>query len=383
MDIVLTLIIIFGIYFLQRRTLVQGFVSDNNGVTENYFDILFGVHFFFSLIYMIYAFVNRSDSGEYYRITVETASWGELFESGTLFVRFLCYPFSNILGLSYYSVMLIFSFLGFQGLLFFYLAARENINNLPIVWGGMSLLELLFILPNSHFWSASLGKGSLMTFAIGLAIYGLSRFNRRLPILLLGAFLVYMCRSHMLLAIVIGVGLGLFFTQRGIKWYFRFPFLIVSLAAFLLLSDNVVEQTGAESLNIFDSQRMTHRVRELGKSSSGVDIANYSQGFKLFTFLFRPLFIDSPGLLGIVSSFENAFLLFLAIRFLINFPVFWSRSNGFHKAAMFTFLLAAISLAQISGNLGIAIRQKSQIFPLFFLFYAFSLSVLNKQKSNP
>jgi hypothetical protein len=270
--------------------------------------------------------------------------------------------------------MLIFAFLGFQGLLLFYLAAKENINNLPIIWGGMSLLELLFILPNSHFWSASIGKGSLMTFGIGLTIYGLSRFNKRLPLLLLGAFLVYMGRSHMLLAIVIGIGLGLFFTQRGIKWYFRFPFLIISLVAFLLLSDSVVEQTGAESLNIFDSQRMTHRVRELGKSSSGVDIANYGQGFKLFTFLFRPLFIDSPGLLGLFSSFENAFLLFLAIRFMIFIPSFWRGSNGFHKSAVFIFLLAAISLAQISGNLGIAIRQKSQIMPLFFLFYAYAFS---------
>jgi hypothetical protein len=374
MDIVITFIVIIGLYLLQRRTLVQGFVSGNNRVTENYFDILFSVHLFFWLIYLIYALVNRSDSGEYYRLTVETASWGELFQSGTLFVRFLCYPFSNILGLSYNSVMLIFAFLGFQGLLLFYLAAKENINNLPIIWGGMSLLELLFLLPNSHFWSASLGKGSLMTFGIGLTIYGLSRFNKRLPLLLLGAFLVYMGRSHMLLAIVIGIGLGLFFTQRGIKWYFRFPFLIISLVAFLLLSDSVVEQTGAESLNIFDSQRMTHRVRELGKSSSGVDIANYSQGFKLFTFLFRPLFIDSPGLLGLFSSLENAFLLFLAIRFIIFIPSFWRGSNGFHKSAVFVFLLAAISLAQISGNLGIAIRQKSQIMPLFFLFYAYAFS---------
>lgn len=374
MDIVLTFIIIIGIYYLQRRTLVQGFVSGNNRVTENYFDILFSVHLFFWLIYLIYAIVNRSDSGEYYRLTVETETWGELFQSGTPFVKFLCYPFSNILGLSYNSVMLIFAFLGFEGLLFFYLAARENISSLPIVWGGMSLLELLFILPNSHFWSASLGKGSLMTFGIGLTIFGLSRFNKRFLILLLGAFLVYMGRSHMLLAIVIGLGLGLFFTQRGIKWYFRFPFLLLSILAFLFLSDNVVEQTGAESLNIFDSKRMTHRVRELGKGGSGVDIANYSQGFKLFTFLFRPLFIDSPGLLGLVSSAENAFLLILAARFVIFIPSFWRGANGFHKSAVFIFLLAAISLAQISGNLGIAIRQKSQIMPLFFLFYTYAFS---------
>ena len=374
MDLLLTFVVIIGIYYLQRRTLVQGFVTGNNRVTENFFDILFSVHLFFWLIYLIYAIVNRSDSGEYYRLTLETETWGELFQLGTPFVKFLCYPLSNILGLSYNSVMLIFSFLGFEGLLLFYLAARENITNLPIVWGGMSLLELLFILPNSHFWSASLGKGSLLTFGIGLTIFGLSRFNRRLPHILIGAFLVYMGRSHMLLAIILGLGMGLFFTQRGIKWYFRLPFMLVTLVAFLLLSDNVVEKTGTESLNIFDSQLITQRGRELGKGGSGVDITNYNQGFKLFTFLFRPLFIDSPGLLGLFSSAENAFLFFLAVRFVIFIPAFWRGSNGFHKSAIFIFLLAAISLAQISGNLGIAIRQKAQIMPLFFLFYAYAFS---------
>ena len=374
MDIILILILIIGCYLIQRKSLISRPYFINGALNEYYFDILFGVHLFFTVVYLLYAYATRSDSGEYYQITVQTKTWGELFQTGTFFIRFLCFPLSNILGLSYNSVMFIFAFLGFEGILLFYLAAKENITNLPVIWGGMSLLELLFLLPNSHFWSASLGKGSLMTFGIGLTVYGLSRFNKRILLLLLGAFLVYMGRSHMLLAIVIGVGLGLFFTERGIKWYFRFPFLLVSLVAFLLLSDNVVEQTGAESLNIFDSKRMTHRVRELGKGGSGVDIANYGQGFKLFTFLFRPLFIDSPGLLGLFSSAENAFLLFLAFRFVLFFPSFWIRANGFHKSAILIFFIAAISLAQISGNLGIAIRQKAQIMPLFFLFYAYAFS---------
>jgi hypothetical protein len=33
-------------------------------------------------------------------------------------------------------------------------------------------------------------------------------------------------------------------------------------------------------------------------------------------------------------------------------------------------IMAAFTLAQISGNLGIAMRQKAQLMPLFFIFYA-------------
>jgi hypothetical protein len=270
--------------------------------------------------------------------------------------------------------MFIFSFVGFQGILLFYLAARENIPKMSVVFGGMTLLEILFILPNCHFWSASLGKGSVIIFAIGLTFYGLSRFNSRFPHLLIGAFLVYMVRSHMLLAIVIGLALGLFLSQSGIKWYVRYFLLLVSFLAVFLLSDNVLENTGTESLNIFDSKKIETRAKELGKGNSGLDLANYNQGFKLFTFIYRPLFVDAPGLMGIISSFENIFILFLSFHFLINFPSFWNVSTGFHKTAFFVFLLAAISLAQISGNLGIAIRQKSQIFPLLFFVLAFSNS---------
>jgi hypothetical protein len=374
MDILLILILIIGCYLIQRKSLISGEFFVNGKLNEHYFDILFGVHLFFGLVYLLYAYATRSDSGEYYRITVQTKSWAELFQTGTFFIRFLCYPLSNILGLSYNAVMFIFSFVGFQGILLFYLAARENIPKMSVVFGGMTLLEILFILPNCHFWSASLGKGSVMIFAIGLTFYGLSRFNSRFPHLLIGAFLVYMVRSHMLLAIVIGLALGLFLSQSGIKWYVRYSLLLVSFLAVFLLSDNVLENTGTESLNIFDSKKIETRAKELGKGNSGLDLANYNQGFKLFTFIYRPLFVDAPGLMGIISSFENIFILFLSFHFLINFPSFWNVSTGFHKTAFFVFLLAAISLAQISGNLGIAIRQKSQIFPLLFFILAFSNS---------
>ena len=41
------------------------------------------------------------------------------------------------------------------------------------------------------------------------------------------------------------------------------------------------------------------------------------------------------------------------------------------KSALFSFLTVSIALAQISGNLGIAIRQKSQVM-LLFLFVIIS-----------
>ncbi len=370
MDLFLILPLILGLYLLQRRLLVDSLQFHDPRVTPFYFDILLTMHIFLWIVYLIYSLSNNSDSGEYYRYSVESESWFELLGTGTGFIRFLAYPFSNLLNLSYYSVMLIFSFMGFQGIVLLYLAARENIGQLPIRFAGLSMLEILFLLPNTHFWSSSIGKGSVIILGIGLAVYGISRFNRRFYTILAGALLIFIIRPHVLLALLIGLTVGVLLTNKGIRWFFRIPIILAAIALIILVSDEVVEFAGIESLNVFESSSVDRRAVELGKGGSGVDITSYSQPMKFFTFMYRPLFIDAPGALGILTSFENLFILLLSIRMLFVMAPVWNKANGFHKTAIFFLIMAAFTLAQISGNLGIAMRQKAQLMPLFFIFYA-------------
>jgi hypothetical protein len=159
-------------------------------------------------------------------------------------------------------------------------------------------------------------------------------------------------------------------TNKGIKWFFRIPIILAAIGLIILVSDEVVEFAGIESLNVFESSSVERRASELGKGGSGVDITSYSQPMKFFTFMYRPLFIDAPGALGILTSFENVFILFLSIRMLLAIAPVWNKASGFHKTALFFLVMAAFTLAQISGNLGIAMRQKAQLMPLFFIFYA-------------
>ena len=124
---------------------------------------------------------------------------------------------------------------------------------------------------------------------------------------------------------------------------------------------------------------MSHRAKELGKATSGVDISNYNLPMLLFTFLYRPLFIDAPGALGIVVSFENVFYVLMTLQLFksgqgFTYPV---RAGFLAKSAFFSFLTVSIALAQVSGNLGIAMRQKSQVM-LLLLFVI--ISFLDEQK---
>jgi hypothetical protein len=133
------------------------------------------------------------------------------------------------------------------------------------------------------------------------------------------------------------------------------------------------EQVMSEGLDL------SHRASELSKATSGIDIASYSLPEQLFAFLYRPLFFDAPGLLGIIVSFENLFYLIITLKLLSS----WSglkylfRGTALTKSAFISFFTVSLALAQISGNLGLAMRQKSQVM-ILFLFVI--ISFMDEQK---
>jgi hypothetical protein len=350
-------------------------------VSISYIDFLSGMHFLLFIVYYIYTRFERSDSKAYWEYTSYTTDWFMWWGTDTKFIQFLTWPFSSFLGLSYEATMLIFCFLGLQGCVLFYFAAKENISNLKPYYQNYTLIELLFLLPNLHFWSSSIGKGGIMLTGIALIIYGLSRFSRRYFLIVLGALLVYMIRGHVLFIIIAGAGTGLLFTMKGIKWYYKTALILLALVTGLTILDDMNKYTGREDLNILESQKFQHRVLQNTTATSGVDIANYNQLQKLFTFWYRPIFIDAPGFLGIVVSFENFLYIIFTIQIIrYGFPN-WKRWNGWFRIGFFIFIFGSLALAQIAGNLGIAMRQKAQIMPLFFILYCKSMTFKGIAKS--
>jgi hypothetical protein len=94
---------------------------------------------------------------------------------------------------------------------------------------------------------------------------------------------------------------------------------------------------------------------------------------KLFTFWFRPLFIDSPNFLGIAISFENALYIYMFSRiFKKSFIDYIRIAPAMVKMSAIVFFSISISMTYIMSNLGIIIRQKSQImYYMLFVIVAF------------
>lgn len=384
MDLIVIILVLITLYIIQRRIWVRRLEEicqyQRISVNSSYIDLLTILHFSLFIVYYIYTQYERSDSESYWENTRIPSEWFYWWGNDTSFIRFITWPFSNLLGLSYESCMLIFAYVGLQGSMLFYFAARENIMGLRAVYGTFTMVELVFLLPNIHFWSSSIGKGAVMLLGIALIVSGLSRFQKRWWMIILGSFLVYMIRGHILFLIILGAGTGLMFTFKGLKWYYKGLFIITAIVGGSFIVGDLGKYTGRNDLNVFESTKFQKRAISNTSATSGVDLANYNQAQKLFTFWYRPLFVDAPGFLGIVASFENLLYVLFTIAIIRYGIPNWKNWNGWFRIGLFIFIFGSIALAQIAGNLGIAMRQKAQIMPLFFIIYCKAISYKGRKK---
>lgn len=236
---------------------------------------------------------------------------------------------------------------------------------------------LIFFLPNLHFWSSSFGKGALIFCGLGLFFFGLNKPLARIWALILGGFVIYMIRPHIFFVVVVAMAIGYTFSTRGVAIIYRILVVALSVVFIYYIYEDVLRITGLEDESIFDPD-FSLRASRLTRATSGIDITNYSLAEKMFAFWFRPLFFDAPGVLGLIISFENGFYLLVFGYLLQPRSIgYLFRADAITKTCFLTFIGISLALAQISGNLGLAMRQKSQV--MILMLFAI-LKLLDEQK---
>ncbi|WP_246054280.1 MULTISPECIES: hypothetical protein [Antarcticibacterium] len=331
---------------------------------------LFFYHLVFFGVYYTYALYNASDSKMYYERPQLLDSWGEYFGTSTTFIDFISWPFINFFGFSYEMMMVLFSWFGYLGFLYAYLFFRENISVKVKVF-KLDFLVLILFLPNMHFWTASLGKGAPIFMGLMMFAYAIKDPKNRWGALILSSFITYYIRPHVFLFVAAGAVLGYMTGREKIALWKKMVIYIGMVGSLLLVQDTILGMAGLnESENLVEGfeQFSEDRGGELAKSGSGVDMANYPMVIKLFTFWFRPLFFDAPGLLGLIVSFENLIYLLLFFKIIKkDFISFLRKSPVSVKMSITVFLLASIAMSFVMSNLGIIMRQKSMV--MYFLFF--------------
>ena len=330
---------------------------------------LYWFHTLFALVYYVFTIFSRSDSVSYYHNSLAYPHWFAAYTTGTRFIHFLAYPFTNYLFFTYEMMMVLFAWTGYWGFVYFYIVFKENLKFKHKLY-GYDLLTLFVFLPNMHFWTASLGKGSFIFFGIAMTMYGLSNLAKRKTALILGLIIVYHIRPHIFLFMAVGILLGIFTGKQKIPFYQKFLVFAGSAAALVLMYDSIIAFVGLDQDNLLESfnKFSSNRASELAKAGSGIDTSNYPLPLKLVTFWFRPLFIDSPNFIGLIVSVEN--VLYVLLTWKLFDRKFWGylkASPVLVKTSAVSFLATSFALSGTLSNLGIIIRQKSMV--MYFLLF--------------
>jgi len=364
--------ILFLLLLLITQALFSRFQKSHGFFDKKLMNSLFIYHFFFFIVYYTYAYFNPSDSKNYFdRPHTPLKSWGDFFGTGTTFMDFISYPFINYLNFNYEMMMVLFAWFAFIGFLYAYLFFRENIPIKIKVFKNFDFLTLILFLPNMHFWTASLGKGAPIFMGLMMFAYAIKNPKERKFTLLLASVVIYFIRPHVFLFVAVGTVLGYMTGKEKISFSRKLLIYVGMIGGLVLVQDQILAVAGLEGSDdlLSDFEEFSEdRGGELAKSGSGVDMSSYPLPLKLFTFWFRPLFFDAPGLLGLIVSAENLIYLSLFIKILKkDFIKFLKKSNIVVKMSITVFFLSSLALTFVMSNLGIIMRQKSMV--MYFLFF--------------
>ena len=350
-------------------------------------------HILFILLFYFYTQNNSADANGYWNVA-KNSSYSEFLYffsqgPGTKFMYMFNYFPAKVLDLSIFTGMMFYGLLGFIGFYFFY-RITLNLVSYNSKFLGIKLFPFLFFLPNLHFWSAGVGKDTLMFFSIGMFSFAILKISKRIPLIILSSLLMYMVRPHVLIMLLFAFSIAFIFSNeiekgKKINTFKKVLFsgLLIGLTLFIL--PIVLQYVNLEeSSSIKD---VLNRTNEQAKNLSGshigssIDISNLPFVLKMFTFLYRPLFFDFNGLSSLLASFENLLFLALTIKMVkFKFIVSYNQAPLIIKGLAIFLILGTLVFSISLSNLGIILRMKNMFVPGLLIFILWSLSYQNSNK---
>jgi hypothetical protein len=347
---------------------------------------LLAYHLFFSVFFTWYILNFGGDSQGYWRLGMEQAivkgevTWMSYFGTSTWFILWLCYLPSKILGLSYITGNILFGALGFVGIRYLFVLTAERFpTNHEIL--GIPLYPTIFYFLNLHFWTAGVGKDTICFWAIAWFLFSIQKYKERWWQAAIALFFVYMARPHMGQALIGGTALAIMLGSE-LKIHFKIALgIAAALGTYLLLGQTAeflkVEEIDFDALTKLSETTATNLSR--GRVGSAVDISSYSWPMKLFTYMFRPLFIDAHNFVALFSSVENLVYLWLSLFIYSNWTPEAIRDMPlFIKAGIITFVPVTLAFMNSLSNLGVVMRMKNMTM-IYFLLFCFFLIAYNKK----
>ncbi|QDH79821.1 hypothetical protein FKX85_12570 [Echinicola soli] len=357
----LSFLLFYSNHYLGRK---NGFTFQQTA----HLHILLVYHLGFSYFFYRYVTAFGGDAIVYWNLNGPLANpdangWWDYFGIGYPFMYWLNYIPSRYFGWDMLSGFFLYAMLSYTGFRWLLIRLTRDYQGMKSFLGLPWPVYILY-LPNLHFWTGGIGKEALCFFALVLIIMGISK--KKWTGALIGILLIFMVRTYFAWLVLISFGFAalLFGSSKKYKFRWGISCILVALAAFPAL----LWYVGMEHFSLEAIQQIVHHQFSMlsGKGvGSSVDMANYSFFMRLFTFWFRPLFLDAHNTTSFLASFENLILMggFLAMA-IKSKRSNWKDLPLFLKFGLILFLASSLVYMNILSNLGIMMRMKS----LFMLF---------------
>jgi len=347
---------------------------------------LFFYHVSFSFLFSWYLGQYGGDAIAYWELRVEEVDqperWFSHWGTRSYFMQWLTYWPAYVLGLPLWSGNLMFSILSFYGFYLLYVLVRQQVDTQKHLWLQLSLWTV-FLMPNLHFWSSSVGKQSISFLGIVLFLRGLHLIRPLWGFLVLGLALSYMVRPLQGF-ILMGGCMGLLIFTPALSRNLKFILLpVAALLAYGML-DFILYITHIPFLHPqkimeFSASQMEF-LSGYGAQSS-VPMDTYSWPMRLWTLFFRPFIGEWESLWYVGASLENA----LSLLLILGAVVLMGRA-GWKTVPLFVWggilfgLLLMGVYALTLNNLGIIMRMKSFYMIFFHLLFVFGLAFAFSKK---
>lgn len=311
-------------------------------------------------------------------------AFAQSFPSETRFVAYVTGMVYLAIGSSQMGGYLVFTWIGWLGLVCVFRAFRIGFPNAPPYLAA----GLIFFLPSTLYWPSSIGKDALMVLGVGLVTLGLARLlagNRPglgVVWLVLGGTLFVEVRPHLLLISLVGGAVSLIARRapharnrsalvgRGLLLAALVPVLVLGVGRMDRMFGSTVD---AGSFSVTSALERAGGRTDVGGSAFETSPVHSPVDLPVATVnvLFRPFLFEAGNVAALVSALEGTVLLLGAVfgaRWLWRIgPAMWrSPLAAFCGGYAVAFVFAFSNI----GNAGILARQRVQLFPVLMLLVA-------------
>ena len=286
----------------------------------------------------------------------------------TVFLR--QYLFLNI-----YSVTFLFSFIGTIGSLALVSNIRTFTKNLrsPLKF----LSELVIFFPTFNIWISAIGKDPITYACINLIIYALINIRSRIIILIVASLLFTFVRPFVGMILLFSLIISI--TIKAKLSIFN-KFFIGFLSFLGLVGGKVYIKDRYEFLDLFNFEysflidRIDYYSDKTATGTYAINLSEMPFASKVFSFMFRPLFLDAKDTFSLLMSFENLIILIIFLYIIASifknliFVVSNLKTKFFNFSLHTNFLSIYLTLSWLLysltvGNLGTANRYKIMFLP--------------------